>query len=279
MAAERESGSSRDPIDEAGDHDLRSQPDPAAPEASPRPRAASSDRPRAGGLRILTGSLLLGAAAVAALLWLPLGAWSEALAAWGQDVGWSGALLAGLLFVPVCVFMLPATLLTYAIAFAFGFGPALVAVEVGALLGAATVFALGRTLARGWVERQKAERPLLAALDEVLDERSFGLLYLIRLSPLFPYALVGYALGATRASAWRHLAATALAILPQVALTCWIGSQVAAFSRDVGSEREKAPLEYALLALGAVAALVVLGVIAKRTRAALRERLEAATAD
>lgn len=211
---------------------------------------------------------------IAATLWLPLGEWNQALADWGQTAGPFGALLAGLLFIPVCIFMLPATALTYAIAFAFGMGPAILGVEVGAVLGAAAVFLIGRHFARDIVVRNSAKHPLLGALDRVLDERSFGMLFLIRLSPLFPYALVGYAMGASRANFWRHQLATAAAILPQVTVTCWIGASVADLSRDLGTERAKAPAEYALFGIGIIAALVVLAVIARRTKAALTEKLE-----
>jgi uncharacterized membrane protein YdjX (TVP38/TMEM64 family) len=217
------------------------------------------------------------ASAMVASFFLPVDTWSAALAEWGEDFGWSGALLAGLLFIPACVFVLPATLLTYAIGFAFGFWPALLGVELGALLGAVVVFVLGRTFARDWIQAKAKERPKLAALDEVIDEDAFGLLFLIRLSPLFPYGLVGYMLGATRASFWRHLIATAIAILPQIAVTCWIGAQLSEFAQNVGSERERSPLEYALLALGAVVAIVVLVVISKRTRSALDAKLEEAS--
>lgn len=247
------------------------------PESNPTPDAHMKSGPaRQRGWPLLAGLALVLLAGLAAARFLPLGEWNQALADWGQTVGWTGALLAGLLFVPVCVFMLPATALTYAIAFAFGWGPAVLGVEVGALLGAIAVFALGRTMARNWVREQTTKRPLLAALNNVITERSFGLLVLIRLSPLFPYALVGYALGATRAHFGRHLVATGLAILPQVTLTCWIGSRVAAFSREVGTERAKEPLEYVLMGLGAVAALVALAVISKRTRAALQAQLQGA---
>lgn len=229
----------------------------------------SEDEPGRGKLTLF-GFLLLIAVGLLAVKFLPLAEWTDALANWGKEAGPAGALLAGLLFVPICVFMLPATALTYAMAFAFGLWPSVLGVWTGALLGAAVVFLLGRTFTRDLVQRNAEKHPLLGALDKVLDERSFGMLLLIRLSPLFPYSMVGYALGASRASFWRHLAATGLAILPQVTVTCWIGSSVA----DATSDHEKGPLETALLAVGIAAALVVLAVISRRTRAALQRQLE-----
>jgi len=241
----------------------------------------STQEPPAAGPRrrrlvtVVIGLIVLIGLGAAAARWLPLAAWNQALADWGAEAGPTGALLVGLVFVPVCVFLLPATLLTYTMAYAFGLWPSVLGVEVGAVLGAAVVFLLGRHFARDLVTRSAKEHPLLGALDQVLDERSFGLLVLIRLSPLFPYSLVGYALGASRAGFWRHLGATALAILPQVIVTCWIGSSVADLSHDLVGGRAKSPLEYALFGLGIAAALFALGIVSKRTRVALRRELEA----
>jgi uncharacterized membrane protein YdjX (TVP38/TMEM64 family) len=230
----------------------------------------ASSKGRKGPL-VLGALVLLIVIGVLAAKLLPLDEWTGALSDWGQEAGPSGALLVGLLFIPICVFMLPATALTYAMAFAFGLWPSVLGVWAGALLGAASVFLLGRTFARDLVSRSAESHPLLGALDKVLDERSFGMLVLIRLSPLFPFALVGYALGASRAGFWRHLAATGIAILPQVTVTCWIGASVA----EATGGHEKGPLEYTLLVVGIAAALVVLAVISKRTRAALQGQLEA----
>jgi uncharacterized membrane protein YdjX (TVP38/TMEM64 family) len=223
--------------------------------------------------RVVGGVLLLVLAGIAGAFLLPLGEWVDSLTNWGAKAGWSGALLVGLLFVPICLFMLPAsTLLAYGMAVAFGLWPSFLGIMVGANLGAMACFLAGRTLARGFVERQKETRPLLAALDSVLDESSFGMIVLVRLSPLLPFALVGYALGATRSSSWRHALATTIAVAPQTLLTCYIGSTVGDIARG-SAEHERGPLEYTMLGLGILAAFVVIGVISKRTKAALEAHL------
>lgn len=223
--------------------------------------------------RLLPIAILLAIGGAASLT-LPLAEWNQALADWGQSAGPMGALLAGLLFIPVCIFMLPATTLTYAIAFAFGMGPAVLGVEIGAVLGASASFLIGRHFARDLVARNTTKHPRLGALDRVINQRSFGMLFLIRLSPLLPFALVSYALGASRANFWRHMLATGAAILPQVIVTCWVGSSFADLTRDLGTERAKSPVEYALIGVGIVVALVTLAVIGKRTKAALSDQLE-----
>ncbi|MDE0897138.1 MAG: hypothetical protein OSB10_11200, partial [Planctomycetota bacterium] len=70
----------------------------------------------------------------------------------------------------------------------------------------------------------------------------------------------------------RHALATTIAIAPQTLLTCYIGSTVGDIAR-LGAERARNPLEYAMLAFGIAAALVVIGLISKRTKAALQAHL------
>jgi uncharacterized membrane protein YdjX (TVP38/TMEM64 family) len=207
--------------------------------------------------------------------WLPLEGWLDSMTAWGESKGTPGALLVGLLFIPVCLLMLPASsALAYAMALAFGLWASFTGVMFGAVLGAMACFLGGRFFARDFVERHKQRRPMLAALDTVLDERSFGMIALVRLSPLFPYALVGYALGATRITFWRHALATTLAIAPQTLLTCYIGSTVGDLASS-GESLTRSPMEYAMLATGILAALLVIGIISKRTKAALEAQLSA----
>ncbi|MFT5079960.1 MAG: putative membrane protein YdjX (TVP38/TMEM64 family) [Planctomycetota bacterium] len=218
------------------------------------------------------------ATAVSVALFFPLGEWVDSFATWGAERGVPGALLVGLLFVPVCLLMLPASsALAYAMALAFGLWASFAGVMFGAVLGAMACFLAGRYYARGFVERHKQNRPMLAALDTVLDERSFGMIALVRLSPLFPYALVGYALGATRITFWRHALATTLAIAPQTLLTCYIGSTVGDLATG-GEAEPRSPMEYAMLAAGILAAFLVIGVISKRTKAALEVQLSAPAA-
>ena len=249
---------------------------PAAGDGGPDPArdpedGAEAPRGRRLGL-LLLGLVALAVAGTLAVRVLPVGSWLEALQAWGAGVHPAWAFAVGLLYVPICVLLLPASALAYALALTFGLWPAFLATVTGASLGAATVFLLGRHLARDLVARQAERQPLLAALDCVLDERSFGMIVLVRLSPLFPFAGVGYALGATRIGFWRHLAATALAMLPQTFLTCWVVTTTA----DLAGDAPRSPWQTALFVVGILAAVAALVTISRRTRAALQVRLEAA---
>ena len=91
--------------------------------------------------------VVLVAFCVIGLRWLPLEEWLDSLTAWGESTGAPGALLVGLLFVPVCLLMLPASsALAYAMALAFGLWASFAGVMFGAVLGAMACFLGGASL-------------------------------------------------------------------------------------------------------------------------------------
>ncbi len=74
-----------------------------------------------------------------------------------------------------------------------GLGGVLVcgACTVGSVLN----FFIGRFLARDWARAQMAKSPTLQALDQALEERALFMIALVRLSPVFPFAMLGYVFG------------------------------------------------------------------------------------
>src|SRR5262249_28964929 len=73
---------------------------------------------------------------------------------WARDHWVSGALILSLAYVLACVLAIPGSLLTLGGGFALGLVVGFVAVFFGANVGAAAAFLLGRTLARGWIEKK-----------------------------------------------------------------------------------------------------------------------------
>ena len=56
---------------------------------------------------------------------------------------------------------------------------------------------IGRTLLRGYVERVLASSPKFQSMDRAIEKEGFKLMLLLRLSPLFPFALSNYLYGAS----------------------------------------------------------------------------------
>merc|ERR1712224_722064 len=94
--------------------------------------------------------------------------------------------------------------------------------NIGCTLGSWVNFILGRTLLRAWALKQLKKNPTLSALDRALEKKAAMMVTLARLSPVFPFAMVGYALGATSLGAWVFTWATAVGLLPGCLLYSWI---------------------------------------------------------
>ena len=111
-------------------------------------------------------------------------------------------------------------------------------------VAAATLaFVLGRTVARGWIARRIAGSPRFAAVDEAIGENGFRIVLLLRLSPLFPFNLLNYALGLTRLSLRDYVVASALGMLPGTILYVYLGSLVTSASESppAGAKRQERP--------------------------------------
>jgi uncharacterized membrane protein YdjX (TVP38/TMEM64 family) len=95
---------------------------------------------------------------------------------------------------------------------------------VACTVGSVVNFLLGRFVFAQWARRKLRESPMLSALESVLNERAASIIFLARLSPVFPMALFGYVVGATSVSLTTYTVATFVGLLPGCVLYAWIGA-------------------------------------------------------
>jgi uncharacterized membrane protein YdjX (TVP38/TMEM64 family) len=168
-------------------------------------------------MRSSGSSLGVGAATalVAALLCLPAPAEAFSLqeAVGGledliQAAGPLGPVIFVFAYAAATVLLVPASLLTLAAGFLFGpvLGTALV--SLASTAGAAAAFLAGRYLARPAVERRIQGNPRFAAVDAAIGRQGARIVLLLRLSPLFPFTLLNYALSLTKIEFGPYLAAS-----------------------------------------------------------------------
>ena len=119
-----------------------------------------------------------------------------------------------LFYVVACVFLLPGVGPDARGWFSFGVPIGLLSAWTGATLGACVAFLVGRTLARDWVARKVSENPKFAAVDEAVGREGFKIVLLLRLSPVFPFNFLNYALGLTRVSFRQYALASLIGMLP-----------------------------------------------------------------
>jgi uncharacterized membrane protein YdjX (TVP38/TMEM64 family) len=215
----------------------------------------------------------LGAVAVVALLWLggrQLGGYVPefreriaGLGAWAPVAFILGYAVAAVAFVPGAP-------LTIAAGVLFGLVEGTLYTLIGATLGASAAFLIARYGARSWVEKKLSGSPRLAAVDRAVAREGGKIVALLRLSPVFPFNLLNYALGLTKVRFVAYLAAC-LAMLPGTLLYVYYGKVFGDVAAAAGGEGGKSPWEWALLGVGLAATVVVTVLITRRAKKALAE--------
>ena len=117
--------------------------------------------------------------------------WVNGLGVWGPIVFILGYAVAAVAFVP-------GSLLTLAAGAIFGLAQGVVYVFIAAVLGSSAAFLVSRYLARRAIERRLASNPRFAAIDRAVGAQGRKIVFLLRLSPVFPFNLLNYGLGLTK---------------------------------------------------------------------------------
>lgn len=176
----------------------------------------------------------------------------QAVRDWAAGFGPAGAVVFVLGYAALTLTPVPKNLLTIAAGLVWGFWLALALVYVGALLGAAAAFVIGRMLGREAVERLTGAR--VARLDAALAHRGFLAVLGARLVPIIPFTLINYGSGLTAVRPRDYALGTAVGILPGSAAYVALG----AFGLELGPPFWVAVAVLGVLILGGVVAATVL---------------------
>lgn len=190
--------------------------------------------------------------------------WVNGLGVWGPIVFIVGYTVATVAFVP-------GSLLTLAAGAIFGLAQGTVYVFVAAVLGSSAAFLVSRYLARATIERRLSGSPRFAAIDRAVGAQGRKIVFLLRLSPVFPFNLLNYGLGLTKVRFADYVAAS-VGMLPGTLLYVYYGKlagDVAALAG--GAAPEKGVGYYAVLILGLAATIVVTTIVTRTARRALKE--------
>src|SRR5260370_10350132 len=122
--------------------------------------------------------------------------------------------------------VLPGSLITLAAGSLFGVVVGTAGVPLSSVTGACLAFWLGRTLARGLVEKRLAGNRRFRALDQAVAAGGFKIVLLTRLSPLFPFTLLNYAFGLTNVRFRDYVLASWIGMLPGTVMYVYLGSTV-----------------------------------------------------
>jgi uncharacterized membrane protein YdjX (TVP38/TMEM64 family) len=220
-------------------------------------------------LRIV--GLLALVAIGAAILWLaPWKEWLGAVLIRIQAMGTWGPAGLVVAYVLATVLFIPGWILSVGSGFAFGVVRGTIAVSLGSTIGASAAWLLGRTLARGIIERRVAGNAKFRAIDEAIGEHGFKIVLLLRLSPAFPFNLLNYALGLTRVSFRDYVLASWIGMLPATVMIVYIGSTLRSVADVKSGEAKGGVAQKVLLAVGLAATVAVTVLVTRVARKALR---------
>lgn len=241
---------------------MTAAPTPPAPAARPAP-----------WLRV---GLAVAALAALVLLGRRAGSAVPEFSAYIAGLGALGPIVFVLGYAIATVAFIPGSLLTLAAGAVFGLLRGTAVVFVGATIGSTLAFLVSRYVARGTVERRLAGNRKFAAVDRAIAEQGRRIVFLLRLSPAFPFSLLNYALGLSRVRLRDYVLAS-VGMLPGTVLYVYYGKlagDVAALAG--GAQTPRGAGYYAVLILGLVATVIVTTLVTRTARRALREATEQA---
>jgi uncharacterized membrane protein YdjX (TVP38/TMEM64 family) len=175
----------------------------------------------------------------------------------------------GAIYILAAVLLVPGSLITLAAGFLFGVVIGTITVSLASTLGASAAFLVGRTLAGPWVQDRIARTTRFQALDEAVKQRGFMIVLLVRLSPVFPYNVLNYALGLTQVSLRDYVLASWIGMLPATVMYVYLGSTLKSLADLATGEIEYGVAHKVLFGLGLVATLAVTIVVTRLARNAL----------
>lgn len=227
-------------------------------------------------------------AALAILFWggHDLRTWLLAAVEWMQRLGLWGLAVFAVVYVVACVALLPAAALTVGAGFLTASlwpGRPVLAVAVGAgtvsvasLTGATLAFLLGRTLAREWATRRIAGNARFTALDRAVEENGFKLVVLLRLSPLFPFVVLNYALGLTRVRLKHYVLGSWLGMMPLTVVYVYAGAAAQNLAAAAAGGATVGTAQYVAFAIGFVATAALAVIAVRMARKGLKQVKEGA---
>ena len=191
---------------------------------------------------------------------------------WVDNLGAIAPIVFILIYIIATVAFLPGSILTLGAGVVFGIVQGSIYVFIGATIGATLAFLVGRYLARGWISKKIAGDRKFSAIDRAVGQEGFKIVLLTRLSPIFPFNLLNYALGVTGVSLKDYVLAS-VGMIPGTIMYVYIGSLAGSIATIGGETQPDAnPVaQWAIRIVGLVATVAVTLYVTKIARKALDE--------
>ncbi|MFQ3617042.1 MAG: TVP38/TMEM64 family protein [Cyanobacteriota bacterium] len=192
---------------------------------------------------------------------------------WVKNLGATGILAFMVIYNLATILFIPAALLTLGGGALYGLVWGTVYVLIAATLGAVFAFLIGRYVARGWICQWIQAHPKFKAMDAAIAQEGLKIVFLARLSPVFPFNLLNYVFGITCVSLKDYVIGS-LGMIPGTVLYVYFGSlvgDVAALHMPLDMpETVSFPVQMLHWAVKLLGLLATIGVTVQITRIARR---------
>jgi len=179
-----------------------------------------------------------------------------------------GALTLTVIYAASLVFCFPGTPVNLAAGFLFGVWIGSFVTVVGCDIGATLSFLLGRTLGKDWAQQQVSKNKKFGLVNLAVEKNAWLIIFLVRLSPVFPFGICNYLFGVTKASFWTYWSATTAGLIPCTMAYTYLGSLMRNLS-EIYSEGGVDTTQRTVIVSGAViitaAGIVIITLVTKRT--------------
>ncbi len=151
----------------------------------------------------------------------------EGLQNWFRGLGALGYGVFILIYIAVCVFMLPASPLTIAAGITFGSVLGAFLSIIGATIGATAAFLVAKYLARDAIVNRFGSNPIFQKIEDGVAKNGISFLILTRLVPIFPFNLQNYAYGLTAMKVVPYALVSFFTMLPGTFVYAFLAGEIA----------------------------------------------------
>jgi uncharacterized membrane protein YdjX (TVP38/TMEM64 family) len=222
-------------------------------------------------LQVIIFLLSLSALLVISYL-LPLGELLQWIMNAIKKQGTSGMLVYGLLYIPATLLMIPASILTVGAGLLYGPFWGVVIVSPASVVSATISFVLGRHVLRQYI-KSRIHLKTFNAVDRAIGRAGGKIVFLLRLSPIFPFALLNYSLGLTSIPLRAFVLASFLGMLPGTILHVYVGSLATSIADLSVSPLNQGLQTKAFYLGGLVITLIVIAMVVRIAQKALKKEL------
>jgi len=166
------------------------------------------------------------------------------------------------IYILVVLLILPASWLSLLSGFLYGSYLGSIIVFISASIGASVAFFVSKSFFAKKIRNLFSRYPKLSVMEKVIEKGGLKLIFLARLSPIFPFSILNYFYGLNDVK-FRDFALGLLGIIPGTFLYCSIGS-LAKSLQDL--KNVQSPNNFYITTIGVVSTFLVVFNLAKYSR-------------